>query len=278
MDHNHFGDRLTAGWAASRFLCVGLDPDPEQVAATVGLGDPAKAVAAFTTAVVEATVDLALAYKPNSAFYEQFGPAGMDALLATIAHIHQVAPSAVVILDAKRGDIEHTNHAYARAMFDVYGADAVTVHPYLGGDALAPFIDRIDRGVIVLCRTSNPGGGEVQDLTVDGQPLYRHIASTVETTWNRNGNCGLLVGATYPREIALVRESAPTLPLLIAGVGRQQGALADAIRAGAVNRTGVIVSSSRSITDAATGPKFAAAARDAALRHHDAILSALDTA
>jgi orotidine-5'-phosphate decarboxylase len=255
-----------------------LDPDPEQVAATVGLGDPAKTVAAFTTAIVDATADLALAYKPNSAFYEQFGPAGMHALQTTIAHIHQVAPSAVVILDAKRGDIEHTNHAYARAVFDVYSADAVTVQPYLGGDALAPFVDRIDRGVIVLCRTSNPGGGEIQDLIIDGQPLYRHIAATVETTWNRDGNCGLLVGATYPREIARVREAAPTLPLLIAGVGRQQGALADAVRAGVVDRAGVIISSSRSIIDASMGPDFATAARDAAIRHHDAILSAIDSA
>ena len=275
MDQNRFRDRLTAGWAASRFLCVGLDPDPDHVTATVRRGDPARTVAAFTSAVVDATADIALAYKPNSAFYEQFGPRGMDALQATIAHIHRVAPNAVVILDAKRGDIEHTNDAYARALFDVYDADAVTVQPYLGGDALAPFLDRVDRGVIVLCRTSNPGGGEIQDLTTNGLPLYRHLASTVETIWNRNSNCGLLVGATYPREIALVRQSGPTLPFLIAGVGRQHGAMTAAIRAAAVGRSGVMVSSSRSITHAATGRRFAAAARNATVRLNAAVLAAL---
>jgi orotidine-5'-phosphate decarboxylase len=275
MDRNRFLDRLASGWAASRFACVGLDPDPEQVAMTVGLTNPAVDILSFTAAIVDATADLALAYKPNSAFYEQFGPRGMVALQSTIAHIHAVAPDAVVILDAKRGDIEHTNEAYARSLFDVYDADAVTVQPYLGGDALAPFFDRLDRGVIVLCRTSNPGGGEIQDLSAGEQPLYRHIAATAESTWSRNRNCGLLVGATYPREIALVRQSAPTLPLLIAGVGKQAGALADAVRAGAVDRAAVIVSSSRSITHAASGPGFADAARQATLRLHQEILAAL---
>jgi orotidine-5'-phosphate decarboxylase len=229
----------------------------------------------FTKAIVEATGDLVVAYKPNSAFYEQFGPPGMDALRDTIEHIHAVVPNAVVILDAKRGDIEHTNEAYATALFDVYDADAVTVQPYLGAEPLAPFMDRLDRGVIVLCRTSNPGGGEIQDLTVEAVPLYQHVASIVETSWNRNSNCGLLVGATYPDEIRRVRVAAPSLPLLIAGVGRQHGALRDAVTAGATTTGSIIVSASRSVTHASVGRDFAEAARIATLALHDEVINHL---
>ena len=275
MDGNRFTDRLRAGWAASRFVCVGLDPDPAQVRAATGLAPSAESIVAFTRAIVDATCDLVLAYKPNSAFFEQFGPAGMHALRDTVAHIHEVAPDTVVILDAKRGDIEHTNQAYATALFDVYDADAVTVQPYLGAEPLTPFLDRLDRGVIVLCRTSNPGGGELQDLPVGGVPLYQHVAQLAETRWNRNGNCGLLVGATYPPQIRQVRAAAPSLPLLIAGVGRQHGALRDAVTAGATTAGGVIVSASRSITHASTGPDFATAARDATLALHDEVTNHL---
>jgi orotidine-5'-phosphate decarboxylase len=266
MDTNRFGDRLEAGWLRSRFVCVGLDPDEQQVGATIGRGDPAETVFRFTQAIVDATHDLVLAYKPNAAFYEQFGPKGMQALQTTIEYIHAVAPEVVVILDAKRGDIEHTNESYARALFDVYDADAATVQPYLGGAALSPFLDRPDRGVIVLCRTSNPEGGEIQDLHVAGVPLYLHIAGVVEESWNRNANCGLLVGATYPAEIVLVRAAAPTLPLLIAGVGRQQGAVAQAVRAAAIDqRGGFVVSASRSVSHAGVGADFADAARQATM-------------
>jgi orotidine-5'-phosphate decarboxylase len=261
---NRFADRLAVGWAESRYVCVGLDPDTEQLAATVGTADPARAILQFNRAVVDATRDLVLAYKPNSAFYEQFGPAGMEALCATIAHVHDVAPGAVVILDAKRGDVEHTNRAYAVALFDVYDSDAVTVQPYLGGQALSPFLERSDRGVLVLCRTSNPNGGEVQDLEVGGRPMYEHVAATVAETWNENGNCGLVVGATYPSEIEVVRRVAPTLPLLIPGAGRQEGDIAKSVRAAAAgSESGFMVSASRSITHAGKGARHWEQARKA---------------
>ncbi len=273
---NRFGDRLAAGWRSSRFVCIGLDPDEDQVRSTVGWGNPATTIAEFTTTIVDATKDLVLAYKPNSAFYEQFGPAGMQALVHTIGHIHEVAPDAVVILDAKRGDIGHTNEAYARALFDVYDADAVTVQPYLGAGPLTAFFDRVDRGVIVLCRTSNPGSGEIQDLSVGGGPLYQHVAAITEDSWNRRGNCGLLVGATYPDEIVQVRQAAPTLPLLIAGVGRQHGALAEAVRAAAIaGPSGFIASASRSVTHAGTGAGFAEDARTAAIELSREVAQAL---
>lgn len=277
VDGNRFNDRLRAGWAQSRFVCVGLDPDPEQVRSATGRSPSRESIAMFTKAIIEATSDLVVAYKPNSAFYEQFGPPGMDALRDTIEHIHAVVPHAVVILDAKRGDIAHTNEAYATALFDVYDADAVTVQPYLGAEPLAPFLDRLDRGVIVLCRTSNPGGGEIQELAVEAIPLYQHVASIAETTWNRNSNCGLLVGATYPHEIRRVRAAAPSLPLLIAGVGRQRGALRDAVTAGANASGSIIVSASRSITHASVGPDFAEAARIATLALHDEVINYLTT-
>jgi len=151
----------------------------------------------------------------------------------------------MAMVSHQRCTVEHTNEAYASALFDVYDADAVTVQPYLGGGALAPFLDRLDRGVIVLCRTSNPGGGELQDLPAGQVPLYQRIAELAETRWNRNGNCGLLVGATYPRELSQVRALAPSLPLLIAGVGRQRGAVREAARAGMTSGGGIIVSSYR---------------------------------
>jgi orotidine-5'-phosphate decarboxylase len=282
MDGDRFGAKLERAWGDSRFVCVGLDPDPDQVEATVGgLGsDVAGAVFGFTRAIVDATGDLVAAYKPNSAFYEQFGPPGMVALQRTIAHIHEVAPEAVVILDAKRGDIEHTNEAYARAIFDVYDADAVTAQPYLGGAALSAFLDYADRGVIVLCRTSNPDGGELQDLEVSlgggepGRPLYLDVAARAERAWNGRGNCALVVGATYPGEIVEIRRMAPTLPFLIAGAGRQQGAVGEAVKAavmagegpdGRAGPRGFVISASRSVTHAASGPGLAEAARKATL-------------
>ncbi len=274
MGGNRFTDRLRAGWSAGRYVCVGLDPDRAQLLATTRSGGLADRIAQFGRAIVDATRDLVVAYKPNSAFCEQFGPAGLSALQDLIGYIHDVAPGVVVILDAKRGDIEHTSQAYASALFDVYDADAVTVQPYLGGDALAPFLDRRDRGVIVLCRTSNPGGGEVQDLPAGQAPLYQRIAELAEATWNRNGNCGLLVGATYPRELNQVRTLAPSLPLLIAGAGRQQGAVREAVTAGVARGGGIIVSSSRAVTHASTGSDFAEAARKATLALHRQVTAA----
>lgn len=248
-------------------LCVGLDPDPARI--------PGGDVAAFNAAIIDATADLVCCYKPNIAFYEALGRAGYDALRATLARI--AAHGLPAFLDAKRGDIASTAEAYARAVFDDLGVDAVTVSPYLGEDALEPFLRRAERGVFVLCRTSNPGARDLQDLVVRGEdgadePLYLAVAGRANA-WNRNGNVGLVVGATYPAELARVRERCPALSFLVPGVGAQAGALAQSVRAadnGAA--TGFMVNASRGVTYAArVGEDGAQAARAAALTLRDEI-------
>ena len=246
--------------AHSSLLCVGLDVSLDSL--PEGLPRTPAGVVEFNRAIVEATADLVCAYKPNLAFYEALGPAGLEALLETR---ELIPPEIPVIADAKRGDVGHTASAYARALFDFYSFDAVTASPYLGRDALEPFLERAERGVFVLCRTSNPGARDLQDLVVGGEPLYRVVARLVGE-WNRHGNAGLVVGATYPREIAEVRAIAPTLPLLIPGVGAQAGDLAAAVRAGIdANGELAIVNSSRQVLYASSGRDFAAAARAAAI-------------
>ncbi len=243
-------------------LCVGLDPDPARLPSSLhGERDP---WFTFNRAIVEATADLVCAYKPNLAFYEAQGPAGLECLQRT----REVIPAAIpVIGDAKRGDVGHTAEAYARALFDVFDFDAATVSPYLGLEALRPFLARADRGVFVLCRTSNPGAGELQDLLVAAGPgeapvpLYELVARRVVAA-NEHGNAGLVVGATYPEELRRVRALAPTLPILIPGVGAQAGDLALAVRYG-VDAQGelAIVNSSRQVIFASAEADFAAAAR-----------------
>ncbi|MGC8875237.1 MAG: orotidine-5'-phosphate decarboxylase [Chloroflexia bacterium] len=248
---------LTVCRGQESLLCVGLDPDPQKLPAAVRHHpDP---VLAFNQAIVEATARWAAAFKPNVAFYEALGPAGLETLRKTIDFIHAHSP-ALVVVDAKRGDVAHTMAAYARALLDELQADAVTLHPYLGAEALVPFLERPDRGCFILCRTSNPGAGEFQDLPVDGRPLYLVVAEHVRQ-WNRNGNCGLVVGATYPQELARVRALCPELPILIPGVGAQQGDLREAVHAG-VDAAGerVLINLSRTILYASSGEDFAAAA------------------
>ncbi len=246
---------------SSSLLCVGLDPLVER------LPDPvrqeADPVLAFNRAVVEATAPWACAFKPNIAFYEALGPAGLETLRQTILWIHQQT-QALVIVDAKRADIGSTSDAYRRALFDFLEADAVTLNPYLGRDALEPFLQQPDRGCLILCRTSNPGAGEFQDLCVEGRPLYLLVAEHVRQ-WNEHGNCGLVVGATFPEELAQVRALCPELPILVPGVGAQQGDLARALQAG-LDRQGerVLLNASRAILYASSGPDFAAAAGRAA--------------
>ncbi len=254
--------------------CVGLDPDMSVVRASVGEQDNGRAIAAFACAIVDATSDVVCAYKPNIAFYERWGVPGLAALKTVIAHINTVAPEVAVIVDAKRGDIASTNEAYADALFGYFGADAVTVQPYLGVEALRPFLDTRTKGVIVLCRTSNPGSGELQNLVSTGEALYQRVARLAEYDWNTHGNVGVLVGGTYPDEIADVRQIAPTLPILVAGVGRQGGNVRDAVRAGSNAAGGMIISSSRAITEAGPGPGFAESARMAALQLHAEISDA----
>ncbi len=267
---------LAGHFAAGRHLAVGLDPDPARIPESVAPGaPPAQRVVEFNRAIVEATAALAAAYKPNAAFYEALGDDGFGALAETIAAVRAAAPGAAVILDAKRADIGSTNAGYVAAAFDRLGADAVTVHPYLGGEALAPFLERAEKLVFVLARTSNPGAGELQDIEDrDGVPLYRRVARAVAGGWNANGNCGLVVGATYPAELRAVREDVPPeMPLLIPGAGAQGGDVAAAVAANReAGSEAFLIAASRAIANASAGEDFAeaagaaAAALDAAIR------------
>lgn len=275
MSGRDFRALLDARWDANLFVSVGLDPDwdrlPASLRAEAG-DDPsdeakAEAVLRFCTAVVDATAEFACAFKPNAAFFERFGAPGIAALGAVMRHIRAAAPAVPVIYDAKRGDIGSTNAGYVEDAFDRLGADAITVHPYLGRESLGPFLDRADRGTIVLVRTSNPGGGEFQDLTVDGEPLYRAVARRVVEGWNGNRNCAVVVGATYPAELAAVRAIVGDMPILIPGVGAQGGDVRLTVEAGRDARgRGMIVNSSRGIIYASGGDDFAAAARVETLR------------
>jgi orotidine-5'-phosphate decarboxylase len=228
---------------------------------------PRQRVVDFNASIVESTSDLVCAYKPNSAFYEALGEEGFGAIRETISAIREIAPEVPVILDAKRADIGSTNLGYVTAIFEELQADAVTVHPYLGGEALEPFLQREDKMVFVLARTSNPGAGEFQDLLTDGIPLYRRVARSVATQWNERGNCGLVVGATYPRELELVRSDVPAdLPILIPGIGAQGGDLNAVIAAHRVAESNsFLINASRSVLYASSGEDFALAARREAL-------------
>jgi orotidine-5'-phosphate decarboxylase len=212
-------------------------------------GSATATIVAFNRAVVEATSDLVAAYKPNIAFYEGFGPAGLGALHETIATIRALNPDVVIILDAKRADIGHTNTGYVTAAFEYLGVDATTINPYLGFDSLTPYAAQHDKLMFVLCRTSNTGAGEFQDLIIDGDPLFLHVARRVATHWNGDArNFGLVVGATSPQELALIRREAPELPLLIPGVGAQGGDVASVARAVlTAGEPNVLVNSSRGI-------------------------------
>lgn len=259
---NTFAARLAKAVAAADSLaCVGLDPHPKHTA-------PGE-IDDFCRRIVDLTADYAAAFKPNSAFFEAAGPRGLDALAA----LHEfVPPGRLLILDAKRGDIASTAAAYAQAAFDVIGADAVTVNPYLGGDAVAPFLADPARGAFVLCRTTNLGADDFQSLEVAGESLYLAVARRA-VSWNRADNVGLVVGATDPAALWEVRRLAPGLPFLVPGVGAQGGALHEAVAAGLDEAGGgLLVASSRSVVYA-DDPRAAArwlrdalaAARDAAM-------------
>ncbi|MBO0783780.1 MAG: orotidine-5'-phosphate decarboxylase, partial [Ktedonobacteraceae bacterium] len=212
-----FVSLLEQRWQHNTLVCVGLDPQYERLPSVLKSDSVEEALFLFNREIVDATHDLVCAYKPNAAFYEAYGDAGLRALQRTIHHIKTSYPHVPVILDAKRADIGSTNTGYVRAAFDVLGADAITVHPYLGREALAPFLERKEKGIFVLVRTSNPGAGEFQDLLVGEQrePLYQVIARQVANHWNNSGNCALVVGATYPAELRTVRALVGDLPILI---------------------------------------------------------------
>ncbi len=263
MNSRNFRRMLENRWSRNRFVCVGLDSEfdriPESVRRRISIAD---IIVAFNRAIVAATADLVCAYKPNIAFYEAHGAAGIAALQQTIADIHAVAPDVPVILDAKRADIGNTNAGYVDAAFGFLRADAITVHPYLGAEALQPFLAREEKGIFVLCRTSNPGAGEFQGLSVNGEPLYRHVARRVANEWNKNGNCALVVGATYPDELRKVRELVGDMPILIPGIGAQGGDVEKTVIAGQDRHgRGMIINSSRGIIFASNGADFAQAAR-----------------
>ncbi len=278
-----FGARLRERWQSGRtLLCVGLDPEVERLPAalrpsTADESAVEEALFAFTCAIADATADLACAFKPNAAFYEAYGAGGSRALIRLVAYIHARHADVPVLLDAKRGDMGNTSMAYARAVFDVIGADAVTLHPYLGLDGIEPFLTHADRGVFVLCRTSNPGSGEFQTMTVHEQegreePLYLAVARRVATTWNARGNCGLVVGATYPDELRRVRAIAGDLPILVPGIGAQGGDLEASVAAGLDGSgAGLLISASRSVLYASAHADFAEAARSEAQKLRDAI-------
>lgn len=264
-----FISSLHTRWRGSgSLLCVGLDPEPSRFPAHL-VGTP-DAVFSFCRAIVDATAPFVCAFKPQIAHFAALGEE--DALQRLITHIHSAHPGVPVILDSKRGDIGSTAQHYANEAFERYGADAVTVNPYLGRDSAQPFLDRSDKGIIVLCRTSNPGSGEFQDLLVDGVPLYRHVARRVAQEWNTNGNCALVIGATWPDELAMVRAEVGDLPFLVPGVGAQGGDVETILRRGATaDGTGLIISSSRAILYAGNDENFAQASADAAREQRDAI-------
>lgn len=263
-----FLDKLLAASRRNHsLLCIGLDPDPELM--------PQVDVYRFNRQIVEATSDLVCAYKPNLAFYEALGVEGLKALERTVKDVSREIP---VIGDSKRTDIASSSKAYARALFEVTGFDAVTVSPYLGYDSIAPFVERSDKGVFILCKTSNPGAADFQDLLckaagpVDGERPLFEIVALKALEWNTRGNLGLVVGATYPEQLRRVRELCPQMPLLIPGIGAQGGDLEAVVKLGTdANGEKAIITCSRQVLYASKGADFALAARAEALSLRDRI-------
>jgi len=265
-----FLDRLNrTARSNTSWLCVGLDPDPALVPPDLKSDDASEWVPRFLAGIVAATRDLVCCYKPNLAFFEALGMPGQRALRSVLELIPDDIP---VLVDAKRGDTPQTMQAYARAIFEDLDADAVTVNPYLGRDSLEPFFSYPGRGVFVLCKTSNPGAVEIQDLLVEGaEPLFLHIARRA-VTWEQHGTLGLVVGATFPADVAAVRKIAPRAPILLPGVGAQAGDLERSVQAGVdADGGGAIVNASRTILYASAGSDWQSAARAAADRLRGAI-------
>ena len=266
-------EKLDRACDATRSLvCVGLDPEPARL--------PVPDVLDFNRAIVDATCDLAAAYKPNLSFYEALGIPGLQALEGTIKAIRDAAPNALIIGDAKRGDIGPSGRSYARAMFQVWGFDSVTVNAWGGADTIEPFLEDPERGVFIWCRGSNPGSATLQDLRVKSVhgtvPMFEHLART-SLDWNSLGNVGLVIGATAPEQLESVRTICPDSPLLIPGVGSQGGDLANAVRHGAdANGRRALINSSRGIIYASSGADFAEAARQATAELREAINETLE--
>jgi orotidine-5'-phosphate decarboxylase len=299
MEPRIFSALLKARWNENKFVCVGLDIALKQIPDCVRRESVYTTIYRFNCAIVDATCDIVCAYKPNMAFYGQQGEEGWLALRDTITYIHSVAPGVPVIIDGKRLDIGTTNDGYVDELFGLLEADAITIHNYLGMEAAKPFLDCTDKGIFVLCRTSNPGAGEFQDLMMNIEPrqfaelylghapgavgfslknpmpLYQYVAHRVAaggSGWNRNGNCGVVVGATYPNELAEVRRIVGDMPILIPGIGAQGGDLEKTVHAGMDSKgQGMIINSSRGIIFASRGEDFAEVAHREAEALHDAI-------
>jgi orotidine-5'-phosphate decarboxylase len=275
-----FTEQLAQAWTKQdTMLCVGLDPDPKQFPAS--LKGEGGAILAFCREIVDATADLVCAFKPQIAYFASQG--AEDQLEQLIDHIHRQHPQIPVILDSKRGDIGSTAQQYAVEAFDRYKADAVTVNPYMGFDSIEPYLKYSDRGVIVLCRTSNPGGSDLQFLEVQekesktSELLYQRVARLAASQWNKTGQLGLVVGATFPEEIAKVRDIVGDMPLLIPGIGAQGGDIPATVQAGGIPGQpghGMIINSSRAILYASQENNFADAARAAAIATRDALRAA----
>jgi len=266
-----FIDKLSAAWKANdSLLCVGLDPDIAKFSAQ--WKNRPDAILAFCKGIIDATADVACSFKPQIAYFAALR--AEDQLEEICNYIRTRYPHIPIVLDAKRGDIGATAEQYAREAFERYGAHAVTVSPYMGFDSVAPYLEWKDRGAIVLCRTSNAGGSDLQFLNVDGVPLYQHVARLVADKWNTNGQCGLVVGATFPEELAQVRSIIGDMPLLVPGVGAQGGDVAATVKSGkTAGGAGMMINSSRAILYAKPeeGEDYAAAARRVALETRDAI-------
>jgi orotidine-5'-phosphate decarboxylase len=258
MDFIH---QLCSAWDKNNsLLCVGLDPDFERLPTSIQGSDAP--YFSFNKEIIDATADLVCAYKPNSAFYEARGATGIQELQLTCAYIQENYPFIPIILDFKRGDIGNTNQQYARFAFDYIGADAVTIQPWCGAESVQAFLDYKDKGIIVLVRTSNPGAKEFQDLEVNGEKLYISVAKNIRDDWNKNGNCLLVVGATYPNEMRKIRRlMGDGMIFLVPGLGVQGGDLKEVLKAGLNSSgSGLIINSSREVIFASK-TNFAEAAR-----------------
>lgn len=264
-----FIEKLRRSWEKSNsLLCIGLDPDINKFPESIKKSS--EPYFAFAKQIIDSTADLACAFKPQIAYYAAVG--AESELKKTVEYIKKHYPNVAVILDSKRGDIGSTAEMYAREAFERYDADAVTVNPYLGTDSLEPFYKYKDRGTIILCRTSNSGAVDLQNLMVDGKPLYQKVAEKASRDWNTNKNLMLVLGATYPKELSEVRAIAPEIPFLVPGVGAQGGDIKAVVEAGKTkDGTGLVINSSRAIIFASQKDDFAQAARKVAQATRDEI-------
>ena len=273
MDQRNFTALLANQWQTGKFLCVGLDPVLAKIPKHLQCGWVSFTLYLFCKTIVDAVSGIVCCFKPNIAFFEAHGTEGLETLSRLIDYIHGTYPHIPVILDAKRGDIGKTNEGYVTSAFTILKADAITLNPYLGGSALGPFLEDPSKNCIILCRTSNPGAGEFQDLVQqDGRPLYQHVADRVANMWNVNGNCAVVVGATAPEQLGEVRRIVGDLPILIPGIGTQGGDLQATVLNGRTSSgSGMIINASSSVIHASQEEDFTECALAEATRLHEEI-------